>query len=116
MENLGKLIAKSMISRNDFGQNRILYTHFNSFSPESVEPKANSILHTAALKSLHPLADKAFSTIANMKYNLDGKCAFYQRVWCVPLSVSLRFVQARERLERHVRLIKDTVLIESCTD
>jgi hypothetical protein len=104
LENLGGNIVRYLASCRQFGQHGILYTHRNFYSPDVFAPATDQPQSLSEVRRLHPHLARALETLACLQYDLDGRRAFYQRVWCCPLSVALRFAQAQRGLAEHTHL------------
>jgi hypothetical protein len=115
-ENLGVNIARYLQSKPTYGAAEALYFHQNYFNPEAFCPPTTGTRQMYQIKKLHPSVDAGLSLLANLKYNLDGKRPLRQRVWVVPVSVQMRFLQVRDQLRRNVAENANVVTITPWTD
>jgi hypothetical protein len=115
-ENLGSQLANSLTETNDYGDARILYTHFNYYNGCALNPSKDNAVHLHELKHLEPFSDAMFAALSNLMYNLDGERKPHQRVWVTPLSTLLRFLQAQRQLAKNVSVENNVVRITPWTD
>ena len=115
-ENLGGSIVRYLTRYEKFGQHWTLYTHCNQYNPDAFAPPAPDFVYMSNMRRLHPYLEQALATLSCLKYDLDGRRAFHQRVWCCPLSVALRFAQAQRGLSDHARLEGNEVRVTAWRD
>lgn len=117
-ENLGQSIDE-YLNYNDFGFNRILYTHFNYYNKDAFAetPKNSSdAISMSELRKLPPTTEKALSILANLKYNLTGAVHPYQRVWVPSVSANMRYATTLNQLMNNTSINNNTINITSWID
>jgi hypothetical protein len=115
-DQLGGVIFRYLETQPSFGQHLIGYTHFNVYNHLAFTSETAGDAQLHEIKYLSEQNAAALALLSQMKYNLDGKCKYYQRYWCVPLSVVLRFAQAQRQLAQQTHLEGDVVVIEPWPD
>lgn len=115
-ETLGGLIVRCISGLDAFGHHSIVYSHFNIYNPHAFAPPADGPVQMSQARALQPYLERALQTLADLKYDLDGRRGFHQRVWVCPLSVAARFGQAQRALAAHARRVGSVVRVEPWRD
>jgi hypothetical protein len=116
LENLGGAVVRYLARYDEFGQHWLMYTHINGYNVDAFTPPADRPRSLTEVRRLHPYLEQALQTLSCLKYDLDGRRAYYQRLWCCPLSVALRFAQAQRGLADHARRDGNDVYITPWRD
>lgn len=114
-ENMGSLLAQDLAGMGNrpltYGDNRVWYQHFNLFSPELFGKATTRLYYMNEVKRLNANLEYAFDLLSLLKYNLDGRREWYQRIWVVPFPVLMRYEETLKELTKHTRLNGDRVEI-----